>query len=199
MALLDEKVDVVVVSGPAGTGKTYLGMLAAIKALRAGECERIILTRPAVGADEENHGFLPGTLDQKMMPWLTPLFDVFAEFYSTKEIEQMIIEKTIEIAPLGFMRGRTFKNCWIIGDEMQNATKNQILMLLTRIGSGSKIVITGDLRQRDRQFYKDNGLTDLFTRLENADSQTIKHLELSTKDVQRHPTVIEILALYGEE
>ena len=97
------------------------------------------------------------------------------------------------------MRGRTFKNCWIIGDEMQNATKNQILMLLTRIGSGSKIVITGDLRQRDRQFYKDNGLTDLFTRLENADSQTIKHLELSTKDVQRHPTVIEILALYGEE
>lgn len=199
IALLDDSIDIVVVSGPAGVGKTYLCVLAAIKALKARQCDHIVLTRPAVGADEENHGFLPGTLDQKMMPWLTPLFDVFAEYYSTKEIEGMLADKIIEIAPLGFMRGRTFKRSWIIGDEMQNASKNQILMLLTRIGEGSKIVVTGDLYQRDRKFYQDNGLVDLFKRLDEANSKSIMHVELERKDVQRHRIVSEVLALYGEE
>jgi phosphate starvation-inducible PhoH-like protein len=108
--LLDENTDIVVVSGPAGTGKTYLAMQAAIKAMRSGECERIILTRPAVGVDDEKHGFLPGDINQKMEPWTRPLLDVLREYYSPKEIETMLEEQIVEIAPLAFCRGRNFKN-----------------------------------------------------------------------------------------
>ena len=131
-----------------GTGRTLLGVLAAI-GLRSGKCEKIIVTRPAVSVDEQ-HGFLPGTLVEKMAPWTRPIFDVFEEYWSPQQIEAMITDGVIEIAPLAYMRGRTFKNCYIIADEMQNATPSQMKMLLTRIGTGSRIVVTGDLNQHDR-------------------------------------------------
>jgi phosphate starvation-inducible PhoH-like protein len=115
-SLLDPQTNITVATGPAGTGKTYLAMLAAIKAFRDGACERIVLTRPAVGVDDEKHGFLPGDLNSKMEPWTRPLFDVLREFYNKKEIARMLDEQTIEISPLAFMRGRTFKDAWIIAD-----------------------------------------------------------------------------------
>jgi len=120
--------------------------------------EKIIVTRPAVSADEDL-GFLPGTLEEKMAPWTRPIFDVFSGIFLCNEIENMIQEGIIEISPLAYMRGRTFKNAYIIADEMQNATPSQMKMLLTRIGENSKMAVTGDLAQADR--LKDNGLLDL--------------------------------------
>ena len=150
IAMLDENSKhIVFAMGPAGTGKTLLGVLAAIRDLRSGKCEKIIVTRPAVSVDEQ-HGFLPGTLVEKMAPWTRPIFDVFEEYWSPQQIEAMITDGVIEIAPLAYMRGRTFKNCYIIADEMQNATPSQMKMLLTRIGTGSRIVVTGELNQHDR-------------------------------------------------
>jgi len=150
LALQDESQHIVITAGPAGTGKTYLAMLAAVKAFREGEVDRIILTRPAVGVEDEKHGFLPGDLNQKMDPWVRPLTDILREYYRQQDIAAMIDEQKIEIAPLAFMRGRTFKNAYIIADEMQNATPAQCKMLMTRIGENSKIVITGDVEQTDR-------------------------------------------------
>ena len=184
LALLDEKTDIVVVGGPAGTGKTYLAMQAAIKAMREGECDRIILTRPAVGVEDEKHGFLPGDLNQKMEPWTKPLFDVLHEYYTTRDTRSMIENEIIEICPLAFMRGRTFKNAIIIADEMQNATPNQMKMLLTRIGEGSKIVVTGDVRQTDRTV-GENGLLD-FTNLINKfrGSEYVGAIEFTGNDIE---------------
>ena len=142
--------------GPAGTGKTLIATLYAIKSLREGLVRKIVITRPAVSVDEQ-HGFLPGTLVEKMGPWTRPMFDIFEEYYSTGQIEKMVKDNVIEIAPLAYMRGRTFKDAIIIADEMQNATDSQMKMLLTRIGDNSKIVVTGDLEQFDRG-YQQNGL-----------------------------------------
>jgi phosphate starvation-inducible PhoH-like protein len=196
LALTNPETDVVVVSGPAGTGKTYLAMLAAIQALRNGECERIILSRPAVGVDDEKHGFLPGDLNQKMEPWTRPLLDVLREYYSVKEVEYMIEEQIIEIAPLAFMRGRTFKNSWIILDESQNATPSQIKMILTRIGLGSKIIITGDIEQGDRK-RADNGLLDLEQRLAKYPIPGLESCKFDLRDVQRHPIIEHVIKTYG--
>jgi len=137
--------------GPAGTGKTLIATLYAIKSLREGLVRKIVITRPAVSVDEQ-HGFLPGTLVEKMGPWTRPMFDIFEEYYSTGQIEKMVKDNVIEIAPLAYMRGRTFKDAIIIADEMQNATDSQMKMLLTRIGDNSKIVVTGDLEQFDRGY-----------------------------------------------
>lgn len=197
LALLDNPViDIVFATGPAGTGKTMIAVLAAIRALKSGEIDKIVVTRPAVSVDEQ-HGFLPGTLVEKMAPWTRPIFDVFEEYYSPKEIEAMISENIIEIAPLAYMRGRTFKNSWIIADEMQNATPNQMKMLLTRIGTGSRIIVTGDLAQHDRG-YDNNGLKDFIHRLSDR-SQRIGAVEFSQRDVERHPAVKEVLRIYGDE
>lgn len=196
LALTNEQTDVVVVSGPAGTGKTYLAMLAAIQAMRNRECERIVLTRPAVGVDDEKHGFLPGDLNQKMEPWTRPLLDVLREYYSVKEIEYMIEEQIIEIAPLAFMRGRTFKNSWIILDEGQNATPSQMKMILTRIGIGSKLIITGDIEQGDRR-RADNGLLDLETRLNKYPIPGLESCKFDLRDVQRHPIIEHVIKTYG--
>ena len=193
--LLDPYTSITVATGPAGTGKTYLAMLAAIKAFRDGLCERLVLTRPAVGVDDEKHGFLPGDLNRKMEPWTRPLFDVLREFYTTKEVARMIQEQTIEISPLAFMRGRTFKNAWIIADEMQNATPSQMKMLMTRIGENSKIVITGDVEQTDRTV-QNNGLIDLCKRLETQrDGLTVCYM--SNRDIQRHPIIDTVLDIYA--
>ena len=197
LALLDNPhKDIVFASGPAGTGKTMMAVLAAIRSLKAGEIDKIVVTRPAVSVDEQ-HGFLPGTLVEKMAPWTRPIFDVFEEYYSPREIETMIAENIIEIAPLAYMRGRTFKNAIIIADEMQNATINQMKMLLTRIGTGSRIIVTGDLAQHDRGF-DNNGLKDFISRL-SSNSQRIGAVEFTQEDVERHPAVKEVLKIYGDE
>jgi phosphate starvation-inducible PhoH-like protein len=195
IALTDPETDIVVVSGPAGTGKTYLAMLAAIKAMRQGDCEKILLTRPAVAVDDEKHGFLPGDLNEKMEPWVRPLFDVLREFYSTNELERMVEEQIIEIAPLAFCRGRNFKDSWIILDEAQNATPSQMKMLMTRIGEGSKIVITGDVEQTDRRT-PDNGLLDLKHRIQKHSVPGMIACEFDTKDIRRHRIIEHILTMY---
>ena len=193
----DVKTNIVFSMGPAGTGKTMLAVLAAINAMKAGECEKIVVTRPAVSVDEQ-HGFLPGTLVEKMAPWTRPIFDVMEEYWSPQQIESMVADNIIEIAPLAYMRGRTFKNAWIIADEMQNATPSQMKMLLTRIGENSKIVVTGDLAQHDRGF-ENNGLKDFVHLLQKNKSDLIGVVEFSRKDVERHPAVSVVLEIYGDE
>jgi phosphate starvation-inducible PhoH-like protein len=196
MALLDEDTDIVVVTGPAGTGKTYLAMQAAIKAMRDGECDRIILSRPAVGVDDEKHGFLPGDINQKMEPWTRPLLDVLREYYTQAEITHMLAEQIIEIAPLAFCRGRNFKHSWVVLDEAQNATPGQLKMIMTRIGVGSKIVITGDIEQADRKT-ADNGLLDLQNRLRKGVIPGLQLCKFDIKDVQRHRIIEHVLNLYS--
>jgi phosphate starvation-inducible PhoH-like protein len=183
--------------GPAGTGKTLLATQTAIQLLKNKDIDKIIVTRPAVSVDEQ-HGFLPGTLEKKMEPWTRPIFDVFAEYYYAKEIQNMLLEGIIEVSPLAFMRGRTFKNAFILADEMQNATPNQMKMLLTRIGERSRMVVTGDLRQADR--IEDNGLVE-FIRLFQNSNKNLKHIDVvnfGQKDIERHPAVKEILEVYGD-
>ena len=194
--LKNPKKYIVFAIGPAGTGKTMLAVQWAIDQLKTGKMDKIIITRPAVSVDEE-HGFLPGDLNQKMEPWTRPLFDVLAEYYDRKEIARMLDEQIIEISPLAFMRGRTFKNSWIIADEMQNATPAQAKMLMTRIGTNSKIVITGDVEQADRS-KGDNGLLDLCSRLERSSVEGIAVCKLEGRDVQRHHIIGPVLKLYED-
>lgn len=196
--LTDPEKLIIFATGPAGTGKTMLAVQAALKALRNGSCDRIVVTRPAVGVDDEQHGFLPGDLNEKMAPWTRPIFDIIGEYYRQSEIVRMLDENIIEISPLAYMRGRTFKDSWIIADEMQNATPSQMKMLLTRLGQGSKMVVTGDTRQADRSD-SDNGLLD-FQSLVNQykNCRYVHGVEFQYRDIQRHPAVLEILKIYKE-
>ena len=197
LALQDADLPIVITAGPAGTGKTYLCMLAAVKALRNGDCKKIVLTRPAIEVEEEKHGFLPGDLNQKMMPWCIPLLDVLKEYYREQDVVAMIDDGTIEIAPLAFMRGRTLKDAWIIADESQNMTPKQMVMLLTRIGENSKITVTGDVEQTDR-IKGNNGLVDLCERLKKGGVKGIAVCELDARDIQRHPIIGSVLKLYAD-
>lgn len=196
LKLLDPGKDIVFGIGPAGTGKTMLACQVGVKLFLEGQVDRIVVTRPAVSADEDL-GFLPGTLEQKMAPWTRPIFDVFREYFYANEIEGMIEEGVIEISPLAYMRGRTFKDAFIIADEMQNATPNQMKMLLTRIGTGSKMVVTGDLAQADR--LKDNGLIDFVSHLRDFEASRIEVVNFSQRDIERHEAVKEVLQVYGDE
>ena len=194
--LEDHNINIVFAIGPAGTGKTLISTLAGIKQLKNNRINKFVVTRPAVSVDEQ-HGFLPGTLMEKMAPWTRPIFDVFEEYYTPEQVEYMINDNKVEVAPLAYMRGRTFKDAFIIADEMQNATDNQMKMLLTRIGTGSKIVVTGDLNQHDRG-YESNGLKMFIERLVAKGSDSIKYIEFENTDIERHPAVAEVLRLYGE-
>ena len=196
LSLLDAKKDIVFGVGPAGTGKTLLAVQVAVKLFKQGDIDKIIVTRPAVSVDEDL-GFLPGTLEDKMAPWTRPIFDVLREYFNAKEIEGMIAEGIIEIAPLAYMRGRTFKKSFILADEMQNATPNQMKMLLTRLGEGSSMAVTGDLAQADR--LKDNGLIDFTKLLESQGSESLDVVQFAQGDIERHKAVAEVLRVYGDE
>ena len=198
--LADPSSNIVFAVGPAGTGKTLLCTQMGIKAYMEREVSKIVITRPAVSVDEQ-HGFLPGDLNEKMAPWTRPIFDIFEKHFSVSQIETMLFENIIEIAPLAYMRGRTFEDSWIIADEMQNATKSQMKMLLTRIGNNTKMIVTGDLKQHDRGF-SENGLSDFIELVETYDEHNLSHIKISKfdmQDVERHPAVIEILEIYGED
>ena len=195
VALENPDINIVFAVGYAGSGKTYLATLFAIQQLKAGAVDKIVVTRPNIAVDDKDIGFLPGDIMKKMAPWTKPVLDVFEEYYSVKDITHMIEENVIELVPMAYLRGRTFKNAIVLLDEAQNTTRNSMLSALTRIGEGSKMVITGDVRQSDRG--KDNGLTDFIGRFESS-----KHIAVCNFDknsVERHPIITEILKMYGEE
>jgi len=193
MCLDNPRVPVVIGTGPAGTGKTLFACHVGAQKLREGDVKRIVMTRPAVSVDEQ-HGFLPGTLENKMDPWVRPMVDIMSNYYSQKKIDEMLYERVIEICPLAYMRGRTFDHAWIMADEMQNSTPNQMRMVLTRIGQGSKMVVTGDTDQHDRGFEK-NGLWDLVSRI-SPDDELINVVQFDKSDIQRNKVIKEILKLY---
>jgi len=202
--LSDQNIKILFAVGPAGTGKTMLACNQAIKDLKAGLVDKIVLTRPVVPVEEEEIGFLPGNINKKMDPWTRPIFDIFNEFYQKRDIDAMLYNNVIEISPLAFMRGRTFKNAFIIADEMQNSSPNQMLMLTTRIGEGSKMVITGDLKQSDRGM--NSGLSDFITKYNkynnflirnNTDNDIgIKIVELNSNDIERSKVIKKLLDIY---
>ena len=204
--LNDDKIKLLFAVGPAGTGKTMLACNNAVKDLKSGKVNKIILTRPVVPV-EEDIGFLPGNINKKMDPWTRPIFDVFLDFFSQREIDLMMYNSVIEISPLAYMRGRTFKNAFIIADEMQNSSPNQMLMLTTRIGVGSKMVVTGDLKQSDKGL--ESGLYDFINKFKvyekresekynNTDINSgIKIVELNNTDIERSPVIVKILDVYN--
>lgn len=190
------KPDVVIATGAAGSGKTLLAAHVGVLKLVNHEVRKLVITRPAVSVDEQ-HGFLPGNLEKKMEPWIRPIYDVLLMHFPRNKIDHMIKDQVIEVCPLAFMRGRTFENAWIICDETQNTTPNQMLMMLTRIGMNSKIVITGDPNQYDRGF-NNNGLSDLLSRLEYQPQQDkwVEVVEFQEEDVERNPIIPHVLTLY---
>ena len=203
--LKNKDVSIIAGIGPAGCGKTMFACHSAVSLLVSGDYDKIIITRPLVSADEDL-GFLPGTISQKMDPWVRPIFDSLAEFYSVSQVKDMMLSGVIEISPLSYMRGRTFKRSFIIADEMQNSTPNQMLMMLTRIGEGSKLAITGDLMQSDLKRDTVNGLEDFVKRVKlysdnDSSFQTgnIRMVEMVSTDVLRSDAVVKILDMYNKD
>ena len=188
--------DIIFSTGKAGSGKTFLAIVLAVKMLKEGKIKRIILTRPAVEAGE-SLGFLPGDLKEKIDPYLRPLYDGLYECLGKEIVSELIIKNTIEIAPLAYMRGRTLDNSFIILDEAQNTTKMQMKMILSRLGYNSKLIITGDITQIDLPTKIDSGLKHAISILKNI--KGIGIIEFEGIDVIRHPLVNEILKRYDEE
>ena len=186
---------IVVATGPAGTGKTLFATEWGVRNFLLGNYEKLIFTRPSVSVDEDL-GYLPGTLEEKMAPWVRPIYDILYTFITPKEVTTLMEDKVIEIAPLGYMRGRTFKNCWIVADEMQNSTIAQMKMLMTRLGENSRMVITGDLEQYDR-IQEVNGLEDFLDKFKGKRSSSITSVEFQKGDIQREEVVKEVLDIYG--
>jgi phosphate starvation-inducible PhoH-like protein len=178
---------IVIGTGPAGSGKTLLACQVALEHVSKFQRPNIVLTRPIVTVDEDM-GYLPGDMDQKMEPWTKTMYDSFGQFFNRNQMDRFI---TVE--PLGYMRGRTFNNTLIIADEMQNATPNQVKMLLTRVGEGTKLIITGDLEQSD--LGPENGLRDLVYKMQCQDLEYIRHVEMGDEDIVRHPAVKEVLSI----
>ncbi|MCM0589413.1 MAG: PhoH family protein [Gloeotrichia echinulata IR180] len=185
--------DLTFCTGPAGTGKTFLAVVVAVQALLANQFEKLILTRPAVEAGEKL-GFLPGDLQQKVNPYLRPLYDAINEFIDPEKVPNLIERGVIEVAPLAYMRGRTLNNAFVIVDEAQNTTPAQIKMVLTRLGFRSRMVITGDMTQTDLPVNQQSGLGVALQILKNVEG--IAFCEFSQKDVVRHPLVQRIVAAY---
>ena len=181
--------------GPAGTGKTYLAVCQAVNAFKSKEVEKIILTRPAVEAGEKL-GFLPGDLQTKVDPYLRPLYDALGELFGFETYQKLMEKGVIEVAPLAYMRGRTLSNAFVILDEAQNATREQMKMFLTRLGDGSKMVVTGDLTQTDLPEGKTSGLKQAVTILKGIEEIAI--CTFSDKDVVRHPLVGKIVKAYEQ-
>ena len=188
--------DVVFSIGPAGTGKTYLSVAFALAALDANEVDRIILCRPAVEAGE-SLGFLPGDLKEKVDPYLAPLYDSLHTLYSESKLSQLLKNKIIEVVPLAYMRGRTLDNAYMILDEAQNATPLQMKMFLTRLGVGSRSIITGDITQVDLQNPRESGLLQASEILSGVEG--IGFVRLDEKDVVRHPLVMKIIKAYDKD
>ena len=187
--------DIVFGVGPAGTGKTYLAVAMAVSYFRKGKVNRLILTRPAVEAGEKL-GFLPGTLQEKIDPYLKPLYDALFEMMEPEKVNALLERNVFEIAPLAYMRGRTLNDAFIILDEAQNTTREQMKMFLTRLGFGSKVVITGDVTQIDLPSKKNSGLVEALKILKNI--KGIKIVEFTRQDVVRHKLVQEIIKAYEE-
>jgi phosphate starvation-inducible PhoH-like protein len=199
--LNDNDVHLIFAIGPAGTGKTLFACLNAIQLLKAGDIQKIVLTRPIVPVDDEELGFLPGNINKKMEPWTQPIFDIFLEFFPKHVLNDYINNGVIEVSPLAFMRGRTFKNSFIIADEMQNSSPNQMKMLTTRIGINSKMVITGDLTQTDKVSNMNNGLSDLLYKVTNYSpieyiNDNIKVIDFDKTDIERSLIVQKIINIY---
>jgi len=194
-ALEDPTVDIVIAMGYAGSGKTYLATLYAIQQLREGNVAKIVITRPNIAVDDKDIGFLPGDILKKMAPWTKPVLDVFDEHYGAREVAHMIEEGIVELVPMAYLRGRTFKNAIIILDEAQNTTPTSMLSALTRIGESSKMIVTGDIKQSDRG--QANGLSDLASKC--GTSQRIRLCRFGKDSVERHPVITDILTMYGEE
>lgn len=182
--------------GPAGTGKTYLAVCLAVAAYKGKQVEKIILTRPAVEAGEKL-GFLPGDLQTKVDPYLRPLYDALQEMFGLETYAKLMEKGSIEVAPLAYMRGRTLSNAFVILDEAQNATREQMKMFLTRLGEGSKMVVTGDLTQTDLPEGKTSGLKQAVTLLKGVEDIAV--CPLTEKDVVRHPLVMRIVRAYEKE
>ena len=194
--LKDNSKKIIFVTGPAGTGKTLFATECGIQNFLNKSIDKLIFTRPSVCVDEDL-GYLPGTLEEKMSPFVRPIYDVLETFLNPKEVQNLMEEKKIEISPLGFMRGRTFKNSWIVADEMQNSTVSQMKMLLTRIGENSRLIITGDLEQYDKNL-RFNGLEDFLNRLNSQKdySKNIDFIIFDKQDIQREEVVKEVLHIY---
>ena len=185
--------DLVFVIGPAGTGKTYVSVALALKALKDKSIKKIIITRPVVEAGE-NLGFLPGDLQEKIDPYLRPIYDALQDMIPINKIKKYIENKTIEIAPIAYMRGRTLKNAFILLDEAQNTTPSQLKMFLTRLGPNSKMIVTGDISQIDLRKHQKSGLKDAIKRFKNINR--IEFITLDNTDVLRHSIVKKILEKY---
>jgi phosphate starvation-inducible PhoH-like protein len=185
------KDSMVVAVGPAGTGKTYLAICAAVEALESGRVDRVILSRPAIESGE-HLGFLPGDIQEKMAPYLRPLYDALNDRLGVKKLKQHLVDGIIEIAPIGFMRGRTLNNAFVVIDEAQNCTYVQLKMLLTRLGWHSTMVMTGDPDQSDLLGGL-SGLADIARRLSNVEGVSV--VQLTDEDIVRHPLVASMLGV----
>jgi len=188
MRVLQSPKPIIIATGPAGSGKTMFACQLAAEDLLNRNINRLVLTRPIVGADEDM-GYLPGEMERKMEPWTKPMIDVFENYLTRGQLEHHV-----HIEPLGFMRGRTFDNAYIVADEMQNSTPNQMKMLLTRLGKNTKLVITGDLNQSD--LGNRSGLKDLTNKMYGLNLNYIEHVTMDNNDILRHPAVSEILKIY---
>ena len=194
---LNKPTPVVIATGCSGTGKTTIATYVGIQKLMDGEIEKLIITRPTVSVGPDDLGFLPGNLNMKLEPWMRPVYDALNKSLPTSKIEKMMKDKVIELAPLGFLRGCTFSDSWVICDEAQNMTRSQMLMMVTRIGKNSKLVITGDPKQYDRG-YDDNGLSDILYRLQGCvNTDFVDVVEFDENDVERHPAIPYFLHLYS--